>query len=57
MASKYGALADFLRHQSGPIHTMSFPEMEDLIGTRLPVSSLTWGPWWGNDRSPDDRHS
>lgn len=51
MASKYGALADYLRQQSGPRHSMSFGEIEALIGTPLPVSSCTWSAWWGNDRS------
>ena len=57
MASKYGALADYLRRQSGPRLTMSFAEIEALIGTPLPASSRTWSAWWGNDRSPDSRHS
>ncbi len=36
---------------------MSFTEIEALIGASLPVSSRTWSAWWGNDRSPDSRHS
>jgi hypothetical protein len=50
MASKYGALADYLRRQTGPHLTMSFAEIEGLIGT-LPSSSHTWRAWWANDRS------
>jgi hypothetical protein len=57
MASKYDALADHLRRQSGPRHIMSSAQIERLIGTPLPASSRTWSAWWGNDRSPDSRHS
>ena len=57
MASKYGALADHLRRQGGPRHTMSFTQIEGLIGTPLPASSRIGSAWWGNDRSPDSRHS
>ena len=44
MASKYDALADHLRQQSGPRHTVSFAEIERRIGTPLPTSSRTWRP-------------
>lgn len=58
MVSKYDALADYLRRQSGPSCTMSFREIEGLIGTRLPDSSRTWrSAWWSNDSSPHSRHS
>lgn len=57
MASKYDALAAHLRKQRGPTHTMSFADIEDLIGTPLPDSSYTHSAWWGNDRSPDSTHS
>src|SRR5215207_7098446 len=51
MASKYDALAEHLRRQSGPSFTMSFDEIARLVGTELPASSRTHRPWWGNDRS------
>lgn len=57
MASKYDALAAHLRTQRGPAHTMSFPDIERLIGTPLPDSSITHTAWWGNDRSPRSTHS
>jgi hypothetical protein len=56
MASKYSALANYLRCQRGLRHSMSFVEIEALIGTSLPISSRTWSAWWSNDRSPDSRH-
>jgi hypothetical protein len=57
MPSKYDALAAYLRRQSGPAHTMSFADIERLIGTPLPDSSHTHSAWWGNDRSPDSTHT
>jgi hypothetical protein len=50
MAKKYVPLADHLRRQSGPRHTMSFAEIEDLVGI-LPPSAHSWRAWWANDRS------
>ena len=42
MASKYDALAGYLRRQSGPRITNSFAEIEALIGTQPPMMlSLT----------------
>lgn len=36
---------------------MGCAEIEDLIGTPLPVSAGTHRAWWGNDRSPDSTDS
>lgn len=57
MASKYDSLAAHLRRQSQSPHTMSFTDIEDLIGTPPPESSYTHNAWRGNDRSPDSTHS
>jgi hypothetical protein len=57
MASKYDALATYLRGRSESPHTMSFAAIEDLIGTPLPISSRTHKAWWGNDRSPASTHA
>jgi hypothetical protein len=56
MASKYDGLADHLRRQGGTRHTMSFAEIEVLIGTSLPSSARSRLAWWDNDRSPANRH-
>ena len=50
MAKKYVPLADHLGRQSGPRHTMSFAEIEDLVGI-LPPSAPSWRAWWANDRA------
>jgi hypothetical protein len=57
MASKYDALASYLLRQRGPAHTMSFADIEQLIGMPLPNSSREHNAWWGNDRSPQSTHS
>lgn len=36
--------------QGVPRHTMSFGEIEALVGA-LPASSRHWRAWWANDRS------
>lgn len=51
MASKYDALAEHLRRQSGSRHTMSFDQMAQLIGTPLPPSAHAHRAWWANDRT------
>ena len=50
MASKYALLADHLRGQDGPRHSMSFAQIEALVGS-LPPSARTWRAWWANSRS------
>jgi hypothetical protein len=60
MVSIYTPLAEYLRRQSGPHHTMRFAEIEALIGTRLPDSARDvrhLRAWWDNDPSPNSRHS
>jgi hypothetical protein len=60
MTSRYAPLAEHLRQQRGPHHTMRFAEIEGLIGTRLPASARnarTVRAWWDNDRSPHSHHS
>jgi hypothetical protein len=51
MASKYAALADHLRRQSGSRCTMSFTEIEDIVGEKLPKSARIYKPWWSNHYS------
>ncbi len=60
MASKYDALADYLRRQSGPRHTVGFAEIERIIGGPLPPSARPGHPayptWWQNTYSAKRRH-
>lgn len=57
MASMYDALADYLRQQLSSTHTMSFNQIEDVIGEALPRSARERQEWWGNERSRNSRHS
>ena len=58
MASRYEALARYLEQQSGSRHTMSFIQIEQLVGYLLPPSSRPphkrWRTWWANVRSPEN---
>jgi hypothetical protein len=57
MASKYRALADNRRKQSGPRHTMNFTKIEGMVGSRLAASVRKWsGSRWDDDHSPASSH-
>ncbi len=56
MTSKYDALATYLRQQSGSAHTMTFSDIEDVIGGKLPASARTHRAWWGNSISGNASH-
>lgn len=60
MASRYDALAEHLQQQSGTRYTMSFADIERVIGHKLPPSSKPnhrgFRTWWYNDHSPTSRH-
>ncbi len=48
MAGKYAPLARHLRRQSAAV-SMSFAELEDLLGDSLPPSARRHQAWWSND--------
>ena len=35
--------------------TISFPELERILGAPLPASALTHRPWWGNQKNSKSR--
>lgn len=47
--SKYGPLGEFLQRQHATEISMTFAEVERMIGAELPVSALQYQPWWAND--------
>jgi PHD/YefM family antitoxin component YafN of YafNO toxin-antitoxin module len=47
--SKYEALGEFLKRQSNQRVTMSFAEIERIIGAKLPPSARKHRPWWSNN--------
>lgn len=47
--SKYNALGDFLRRQTTEEVPVSFREIEQVIGGKLPNSAHVHRPWWSNN--------
>ena len=47
--SKYTALTRFFCAQSADELPMSFHQIEDIIGTKLPSSAYRYPAWWAND--------
>jgi hypothetical protein len=48
MPSKYDALRDYLNEQSGPMVTLTFRQIEKLLGFALPESARRHTAWWAN---------
>ena len=49
--SKYEPLTDYLRTHRGDACSLSFPDIERIIGCSLPASAREHRSWWGNDRT------
>lgn len=49
--SKYAPLTQALQSNPSPRVTMTFRELEDLIGIRLPASARQYRAWWSNNPS------
>ena len=47
-SGKYRKLYDYLIDQSGPEVTLSFDEIKEIIGFKLPDSAFRHRPWWAN---------
>ena len=52
--SKYDTLYDFLKHIPQDIEerTMTFDEIENILGFKLPKSAYVYREWWANPTSP-----
>ncbi len=48
---KYDPLREYLSGQPGNSCTLTFSEVEGIIGDFLPVSARKHKPWWGNDET------
>ena len=46
--SKYDALGEYLKRQRGDLVPMTFAEIEQITGKKLPVSSR-YRAWWSNN--------
>ena len=47
--SKYEALPQFLARLRGTEHRMSFREVEQVLGFKLPESAYEYEAWWSNN--------
>jgi hypothetical protein len=47
--SKYDPLTTFLAAKAGREIRLSFAEIEQIVGQRLPEKSKTHRPWWSNN--------
>jgi hypothetical protein len=56
--SKYDALSNWLRKQTGDLVPVLFDDIEDedRIGVKLPLAARERREWWGNEISRDSRH-
>jgi len=48
---KYQPLDTFLRGRNSGRWRASFPDIEKLLGFKLPQSALTYPAWWSNDET------
>lgn len=57
MPAKYEPLEIHLRATPPKVRevTLSFAEIERILGAPLPESSITHRPWWGNQRDSKSR--
>jgi hypothetical protein len=47
--SKYSALKTFLAGSTESVVPMSFHQIEQVIGDKLPASAFTYQAWWSNN--------
>ena len=52
----YDALYKYLSKRKGKRIEMSFSEIEEIIGDKLPRSAYTYPAWWSNSRTKDHPH-
>ena len=57
MKSKYEPLEDYLKERpsSQAEVSLSFTEIEDIIGARLPKSAYAYREWWSNQSDVSNR--
>lgn len=49
MAGLYRPLGAYLAQQAGPTHTLTFREVEAILGRPLPSSASARRDWWTNE--------
>lgn len=55
--SKYAPLGDYLKKQTGTRVTLSFKDVEGIIGEPLPPSARAHPAWWANDTNGRHVHA
>ncbi len=57
MRAKYQPLEDHLKSPTGEAQqvTLSFAEIETILGQRLPKSAYTYREWWSNQSDVSNR--
>jgi hypothetical protein len=56
MTTKYEPLCSHLRKEAASQISLTFAEIERLLGATLPASAKRYEAWWANERSEDTRH-
>jgi hypothetical protein len=47
--AKYDRLEEHLKLTSAPLVTLSFGDIEDILGAPLPSSAFQYAAWWENE--------
>lgn len=47
---KYLKLGEYLSRQEASSITLSFEQIEDILGFKLPPSAYNRNPWWANEK-------
>jgi hypothetical protein len=55
--SRYDALRHYLANQGKGAVTLTFREVEKILGFSLPDSARTHRPWWANEDRVNTRHT
>ena len=55
--SRYDGLRDYLEQQTEPVVTLSFEQIEQIIGGSLPTSARRYRPWWANEKMGTHVHA
>ena len=50
--SKYAPLSKWLTELPAQEVAVSFRELEEILGFKLPASARTWMAWWENETHP-----
>lgn len=55
--SRYDGLREYLERQTEAVVSLTFPEIERIIGGPLPESAKKYRPWWANEEAGTHVHA